>query len=179
MTYFYSIHELANAMWNWREENTPFDLDSNQWEDPAVKQEFIDDTVNAVLDRNPKPLSDLFNEYKEFDENPPEISELYEIQQTLWELAQEKELCENKQCILDKMVEAIRLTSAGGIKYGNNALVELKFIPSIVNENRGDVVRPIFEDGTGVNGYYDVNVDCDSGIAMIMDVVNQFVKKMW
>lgn len=178
MTYFYSIHELAKAIWNWREENTPFDLTSEEWDDPIMEQKFIDNVVSVVLDRNPKPLSDLIDEYKEFDDNPPEISELYEIQQTLWELAQEKELCENKQCILDKMVEAIRLTSAGGIKHGGNALTELRFIPSIENGNRGDVVRPIFEDGTGENGYYDINVDCDSGIAVIMDVVNQFVRKM-
>ena len=43
-----------------------------------------------------------------------------------------------------------------------------------------ETVRPIFEDGCGeAFGYYDVNVSMDSGIAIIMDVVNQFVRKMW
>lgn len=82
-------------------------------------------------------------------------------------------MTENKQEIMDKLCEAIRLTSAGGNMYGNNALEKLEFIPD------REIVRPIFEDGTGSDGYYDVNVACDSGIAMIMDVVKQFVMKMW
>jgi len=80
---------------------------------------------------------------------------------------------ENKQAIMDKLCEAIRLTAAGGNQWGNNALAELKYIPD------REVVKPVFEDGAGADGYYEVNVACDSGIAMIMDVVNQFVKKMW
>ena len=42
-----------------------------------------------------------------------------------------------------------------------------------------ETVRPIFEDGCGENGYYDINISWDSGIAIVMDIVNQFVKKMW
>ena len=80
---------------------------------------------------------------------------------------------ENIQEILDKLCEAIRLTDAGGYAFGNNALKELRFIPE------REIVRPIFEDGAGSDGYYDVNVACDSGIAMIMDIVRQFVMKMW
>ncbi len=82
---------------------------------------------------------------------------------------------ENKQAICDAMCAAIRLTDSGG---SGNALKELRYIPD-GNGIYSEVVRPIFADGTGEDGWYDVNVGCDSGIAVIMDIVNQFVRKVW
>lgn len=77
---------------------------------------------------------------------------------------------ENKQKICDLMCAAIRETLAGGT---GNALAELRYDPDT------ERVRPIFEDGTGADGYYDINVACDSGIAVIMDIVRQFVREVW
>ena len=80
---------------------------------------------------------------------------------------------ENKQAICNRMCEAIRATAAGGI---GNPLVSLSYMKL---GNGEEIVRPLFADGTGSNGYYDINVTCDSGIAMIMDITKQFVRKMW
>ncbi|MBQ1296757.1 MAG: hypothetical protein IIY21_22120 [Clostridiales bacterium] len=82
---------------------------------------------------------------------------------------------ENKQRICDAFCATIRMTSNGG---RGNALKELRYIPE-GNGHYSEVVRPIFEDGTGEDGYYDVNVACDSGTALIMDITNQFVRRMW
>ena len=80
---------------------------------------------------------------------------------------------ENKQRICNKMCEAIRATAAGGT---GNPLVSLSYMRL---ENGEEIVRPIFADGAGSNGCYDINVTCDSGIAIIMDITKQFVRKMW
>lgn len=77
---------------------------------------------------------------------------------------------ERKQAICDALCETLRLTTNAGT---GNALKELRYL------SEPDTVRPIFEDGTGEDGYYDINVAMDSGTAMIVDIVNQFVKKMW
>lgn len=79
---------------------------------------------------------------------------------------------ENKQDICWALRDALLLTSNAGDSRGN-ALKDLKYIPE-----KG-VVRPIFEDGTGADGWYDVNVEGDSGTAMILDIARQFIGKMW
>ena len=48
-----------------------------------------------------------------------------------------------------------------------------------VNGHYSEVVRPIFEDGTGEDGWYDINVSMDSGTAVITDIINQFVSRTW
>ena len=88
---------------------------------------------------------------------------------------------EDKQAICNAMCEALKLTSNAGNPFGN-PLVELRYIkPDDPSEYHGysEVVRPIFRDGTGENGYYDINVSWDSGTAVIIDIVNQFVRTMW
>ena len=77
---------------------------------------------------------------------------------------------ENKQAICNAICEALKLTHNAGT---GNALIELRYI-----EDR-EVVRPIFADGTGEDGWYDINVACDSGTAMFIDISNQFVRKVW
>ena len=67
------------------------------------------------------------------------------------------------------------MTYAGGSPF-NNPLDRLVYMK---NEDGSEIVRPIFEDGTGQNGDYDVVVTCDSGIAIIMDIVDKFVRKVW
>lgn len=79
---------------------------------------------------------------------------------------------EDKQKIMDALCETLRLTRNAGDSEGN-ALAQLLYIPE------KQIVRPIFEDGTGKDGYYDVNVAGDSGTAMITDVATQFIRKMW
>ena len=85
---------------------------------------------------------------------------------------------EDKKAICDAMCEALRKTSAAGNPI-NNALVELRYMTKEEGGRYEETVRPIFENGCGENGYYDINVSCDSGIAVIMDIMNQFVRKMW
>ena len=77
---------------------------------------------------------------------------------------------EDKQAICDAICAAIRLTSNGGT---GNPLAELIYLAE------DEKVRPVFENGAGKNGYYDVNVAGDSGTAMISDIVDNFVRKMW
>ena len=79
---------------------------------------------------------------------------------------------EDKQAICDAFLATLLLTSAAGHP-SDNKLKELRYIPE------AEKVRPIFEDGTGMDGYYDINIACDSGIAMIMDITKQFIQKMW
>lgn len=81
---------------------------------------------------------------------------------------------ENRQEICDAFCKMLQLTRNAGDPIGN-PIVELRFIGT----NLGEFVRPIFADGTGSDGYFDVNVTMDSGTAMIVDIVNQFVRKMW
>ena len=76
---------------------------------------------------------------------------------------------ENKQAICDAMCETLRLTTNAGT---GNKLAELKYLAD------KEVVRPIFEDGTGEDGWYDINVACDSGSAMIVDIA-RWVQRMW
>ena len=80
---------------------------------------------------------------------------------------------ENKQNVCNKMCEAIRATTAGSM---GGALKELRYMKL---DNGDEIVRPIFEDGTGSDGYYDIDVTCDSGIAIIMDITKQFIRRMW
>ena len=86
---------------------------------------------------------------------------------------------ENRQAICDAFCETLRLTSAAGSP-NNNPLIALKYMTKEEGGRFEETVRPIFEDGCGeAFGYYDVNVTADSGIAMIMDIINQFIRKMW
>lgn len=82
---------------------------------------------------------------------------------------------ENKQEICNAFLKCLQLTRAAG-SVTNNPVVELRYMEL---ENGDEIVRPIFADGVGENGWYDVNVTCDSGIAIIMDLVKQFVRKVW
>jgi hypothetical protein len=79
---------------------------------------------------------------------------------------------EDKQAICDAFCATLRLTNNAGHPEGN-PLKELKYIPE------REIVRPIFEDGTGSDGWYDCYVGGDSGTAMITDIVRQFVQKVW
>jgi len=79
---------------------------------------------------------------------------------------------EDIQKSLDYLCEAIRQTRAGGT---GNPLKRLEYLDTGTQQ----IVRPIFEDGAGRNGYYDVSVSGDSGIAVLMDVYKHFIKEMW
>ena len=83
-------------------------------------------------------------------------------------------MAENKQAICDAFLKTLRLTSAAG---SGNSLVELRYMSE--GGTYPETVRPIFEDGNGENGWYDVNVSCDSGIAIIEDIMRQFVNRVW
>lgn len=85
---------------------------------------------------------------------------------------------ENKQEILTAICETLRLTRNAGT---GNALKEIRY----VKDNYGEYAVPIFENGNGEpdeycpHGYYAVNITGDSGTAIIYDITNQFIRKMW
>ena len=82
---------------------------------------------------------------------------------------------ENKAEICKAICDTLRLTrAAGDSRY--NALKEIRYM---VNEYGEEIARPVFEDGNGENGYYDVNISGDSGIGIWIDITRQFVTKMW
>lgn len=79
---------------------------------------------------------------------------------------------EDKQEICNCILLALLHTyNAGSIH--NNPLSDLQYI------QEKEVVRPIFLDGTGKNGEFDINVHMSSGTSVIIDIANQFIKKMW
>jgi hypothetical protein len=82
---------------------------------------------------------------------------------------------EDKQSICTVLCAVLQMTDNAG---SGNYLKELRYLPE-GNGFYSEVVRPIFKDDTGEDGYYDVNVSMDSGTAMIIDIVNQFVSKVW
>jgi hypothetical protein len=86
---------------------------------------------------------------------------------------------EDKQKICNAFCETLRLTRAAGSPT-NNPLIELKYITKEEGGRFDETVRPIFADHCGeAMKYYDVNVSGDSGIGMIIDIMNQFVTKVW
>lgn len=83
---------------------------------------------------------------------------------------------ENKQLICDLLCVALRATSNAD---DWNPLVELRHIEYPPDKPQyTEIVRPIFRDGTGEDGWCDVNVSCDSGTEMIVDIVKQFERTM-
>jgi len=99
------------------------------------------------------------------------------------------EFIENKQEVCDAILNLIRLTSnLGDDRY--NSVIKMEFIPKgtkcegdmskfihngVATE---DFVRPIFKDGNGNSGYYDVVVSGDNAMGLIYDVMTKFVFKM-
>jgi hypothetical protein len=85
---------------------------------------------------------------------------------------------EDKKAICDAMCEVLKLTSNAGSPT-NNPIVELRYMTKEEGGTFEETVRPIFKDGCGENGYYDINVTWDSGTGIIKDIVRQFVDRMW
>lgn len=91
-------------------------------------------------------------------------------------------MMEDKQIICDKICEALQQTHQFRVGIGGNGLKEFRYIVKGAtlepNVRYPETVRPIFEDGTGENGYYDINVSCDSGAAMFIDITRQFIERV-
>ena len=89
---------------------------------------------------------------------------------------------ESKGLICAMICEALQHTRQFRIGIGENGLKELRYIKkgetNEPNIRYDETVRPIFEDGTGENGWYDINVSCDSGTALFMDISKQFLARM-
>lgn len=89
---------------------------------------------------------------------------------------------EIKSLICAMICEALQHTRQFRVGIGENGLKELRYIrkgeTNEPNVKYPETVRPIFEDGTGEDGYYDINVSCDSGTALFIDIATQFVAKM-
>ena len=79
---------------------------------------------------------------------------------------------ENKTEFCNQLCELLRMTGNLG-NPANNALKELRYIRL---DNGDEIVRPVFEDGGGENGYYDVNVSGDNCMGILCDVYNKFIK---
>lgn len=73
---------------------------------------------------------------------------------------------ENKAVFLNELCELLKKTRALGDPRGN----PLSKIEYVVNENGEEFARPIFEDGTGKDGWYDVCITGDSCIAILTDL---------
>ena len=91
-------------------------------------------------------------------------------------------ISENKQYILNKICEALQATRQFHPGTGVNGLKELRYIKRgdsyESNVRYEETARPIFEDGTGSDGWYDIDISCDSGTAIFTDVARQFVARM-
>lgn len=89
---------------------------------------------------------------------------------------------ESKGLICAMICEALQHTRQFRIGVNGNGLKELRYIKKgethESNVKYPETVRPIFEDGTGENGYYDINVSCDSGAAMFIDITRQFIERI-
>ena len=83
-------------------------------------------------------------------------------------------MTENRKEFCNKLCELLQMTKCAGAPE-SNPLKELRFIET----EYGEIVRPVFEDGIGENGYYDVNVSGDSNMGILYDVFNHFIKGMW
>ena len=87
---------------------------------------------------------------------------------------------ENKQEILNSLCATLQMTEAAGYLYGN-PLKEIRY----VKRGSDEFAVPIFADGNGEpndyypNGYYAVNISGDSGVAVVMDVISNFVRRVW
>ena len=84
-------------------------------------------------------------------------------------------MVENKKEFCDALCNLLRMTRNAGSEI-NNPLVELRYIQK---ENGDEIVRPVFADGNGENGYYDVNVSGDSNMGVLADVCKHFIFQMW
>lgn len=97
---------------------------------------------------------------------------------------------ETKQDVLNAICEALRHTDNAGDPM-SNPLKEIRYLgygvpdnatlSSCVHDGRTmcEIARPIFEDGTGENGYYDVNITGDSGTTIFREIANHFISKVW
>ena len=79
---------------------------------------------------------------------------------------------EDKRIILKAYLNLLRATSNAG---SGNSVVDIL----LIEKNGMQYARPIFEDGNGKDGYYDVNISGDSGTAIIKDLTDNFVCRVW
>lgn len=91
---------------------------------------------------------------------------------------------ENKQEFLNALCALIQMTRASGGKE-NNPLAEIRYQKC---DDGDEYAMPIFQNGSGdpkehygmcPHGYYGVNIYGRSNIAVLMDVVEKFVREMW
>jgi hypothetical protein len=82
---------------------------------------------------------------------------------------------EDKQKFLDKICEVLQMTDQFRPNVGHNGLVEIRYI----QRNGDEYASPRFEDNPErSDGYYDVNISCDSCIGIWEDITNKFIKRM-
>ena len=84
-------------------------------------------------------------------------------------------MTEDKKEFLHEFANLLKMTSAAGHPLGN----PLDDIEYVKFPNGDEIARPIFVDGAGKNGEYDVNISGDSCIAVLYDVVNHFCRRKW
>ena len=81
---------------------------------------------------------------------------------------------ENKEEFLNQLVKLLRMTSSAGHPAGN-PLKEIRY----VKKGYEEYARPVFEDGTGADGYYDVCISGDSNMGILYDMFKKFITRMW
>lgn len=91
------------------------------------------------------------------------------------EIKEATPLLEDKQEFLNRICSALQLSRQFAPGLGGNGLVEIRY----VQRNGEEYASPRFEDDPERDdGYYDVNITCDSLTAIFMDLDRWFVKKM-
>lgn len=100
--------------------------------------------------------------------------ELYAAMNDLRQFESDKEIYfeENKQDVADAFCYLLQMTRSGGC---SNFVREMRY--EIDDNGYKETVTPILADGN--SNWYTAYVTGDSGIAMISDITNQFVRKAW
>ena len=77
---------------------------------------------------------------------------------------------EDKEAFLEELCKLLQMTTNLGHPNGN-PLRELRYI----KDGGEEYARPIFEDGGGENGYYDINITGDACMGILNDVYKRFI----
>ena len=99
--------------------------------------------------------------------------ELYSAMKDLRQFEEDNKIYfeENKQAVADAFCYLLQMTRSGGT---SNFVKEMRYE---IDERHNETVTPILADGN--SNWYTAYVSGDSGIAMIKDITNQFVRKAW
>lgn len=121
------------------------------------------DLTGKEMEEYNKTVRKFNKAFKEICKNLDEIRSFEDKHHIRWG--------ENKQMIADAYCLMLQLTSSGGTGNHVSKLVYEK------KENGTEIVYPVLADGD--SNWYTIDTTGGSGIAMVSDITNQFVRKAW